>query len=345
AIKLYHKLGHKRGEGSATMNLARVYLQSGQAALGKRLSRKSFQIFSELGMWDAQARAQISLATNERLHGNPVKANEYIARAFDVLRDHQDSGIYLYVALQKLLTEHVIDPTRKNYQKLVRLYAEIKKQKLELRKEAASEIARIAQELHLHSEAVRWLKIVHENEIERVKNEQKNMVTSLITQQEVERLANEREVEKLRMDKLELELKTKNRETDLLAAQLAKKGAFLSTLVEQLSRLRSSDPQHAIDRAIRLIQSKQFRDSEFEQLEERVTLLHRDFLASLVQRFPSLTQAERRVCILLRVGLRPAEIAGVLFASVRTVETHCLNIRKKMGIARNMRLVHVLQSM
>ncbi|MFI5263110.1 MAG: helix-turn-helix transcriptional regulator [Candidatus Kapaibacterium sp.] len=344
ALALYRKIGHKRGEAAAIKNLAKVYLQTGRITLGKRLSQKALYVFKELKMWEAVSRTLLTLAVHERLYGSLINAEKLIREALYYLKDREKSALYYYITYHANLIECSRHPSRKNYRKLVQLYETIKTHGAEA-EEAAQEIARIAQELGLYSDSVRWLKIVHKHEIERIKNEQKNVITSLETQQELERVANEREVEKLRVDNLELELKAKNRETELLASQLAKKGSFLTLLVHELRSLRSSDPLNAIGKAIGLIESKQFRDSEFEQLEERVLSLHRDFLKVLFERCPALTEAEKRVCVLLKVGLKPADIASVLFASVRTVETHCLSIRKKLHLFRKIRLVPYLREL
>lgn len=344
ALKLYRKIGHKRGEAAANKNLAKVYLQTGRVVLGKRLSKKALDVFRKLKMWEAASRTLLTLAIHERLYGSTAKAVLLIREALQYLKDREKSALFYYVTLHALLIEHTRHPSRKNYRKLVQLYKTIKTKGPDAA-EAAGEIARVAQELGLYSESVRWLKVIHRHEIEQIKSEQKNIITSLRTQQELERLASEREVEKLKIVNLELELKTKARETELLAAQLAKKGSFLTLVVNELSSLKSSDPDHAVDKAIRFIESKQFRDSEFEQLEERVRSLHRDFLSVVAWRHPSLTAAERRICVLLKVGLKSADIASVLFASVRTVETHCLSIRKKIHLPREIRLLHYLQGL
>ncbi len=147
------------------------------------------------------------------------------------------------------------------------------------------------------------------------------------------------------MDNLEAKVKSITRETKLLAIQLAKKGSFLSSIRDQLVLMKSNDPQNAIDNAILFIETTRFRDNEFEQLEERVRSIHKDFVIHLSERHSSLTPTEQRICILLRLSLKPTDIASVLFISVRTVETHCLSIRKKLHLSRNVRLLDYLQSL
>jgi DNA-binding CsgD family transcriptional regulator len=345
SLQVYRKLGHKRGESAAIKNLALVYFQTGQSALGKRLSLKSLHMAAQLKMWEAASRTLVTLAIQERLHGSLVKAEGYISKALDYWKGQEKSVVFYFLTLQQLMIEHARTPSRKTFEKLVRLYKTIKRKGLELEKECAREIARVAQELDLNSEWVHWLNIVHKDEIENLKNEQKDTITSLQTQQELERLASEREMQSLKMENLELELKAKARENELMAVQIAKKGSFLATLTEQLAAMKFSNEQYSpqtINAVVNLIDSVRFKDKEYEHLEERAEAMHHDFLISLSERFPALTVTEKRVCVLLKLGLKPLDIASVLFTSARTVETHCLSIRKKLQLSRKIRLSQYL---
>lgn len=53
----------------------------------------------------------------------------------------------------------------------------------------------------------------------------------------------------------------------------------------------------------------------------------------------TLTQREREVCRLLALGHTNAEVAGMLFISDRTVETHRNNITNKLGLKNRAQLV------
>ena len=348
ALKVYRRLGHKRGEAAAKKNLAKVYLQTGQLALGKKISKEALRSFSELKMWEAASRTLVTLATHERLYGSLSKADQYISEALHLWEDREKSAVYYYITLQQLLIEHAYTPSLSTYKKLVQLHKTIKEKGLALQKDAAQEIARVAQELRLHPESLRWLKIVHGYEIDEIKNEQKNIILSLETHQEQERSARQQEVQKLKMENLELELKSRTRENELMAVQIAKKGSFLATLTDQLASMKSSSEQYSpqtIQAVVKLIESVRFKDKEYENLEEQAHALHHDFIVSLSERYPKLTATEKRVCVLLRLGLNTKDIANVLFASVRTVESHCLNIRRKLRIPKKTRLPQYLMSL
>jgi DNA-binding CsgD family transcriptional regulator len=59
-------------------------------------------------------------------------------------------------------------------------------------------------------------------------------------------------------------------------------------------------------------------------------------IAALISANPSLNPAELRVCLLVLEGLTTAEIARMLDLSIRTVQNHRYNIRKKLGVRSNL---------
>ena len=61
--------------------------------------------------------------------------------------------------------------------------------------------------------------------------------------------------------------------------------------------------------------------------------------------FPDLSSAEVRICQLIRIGLTNKEIATILSLSVRTIETHRFNIRRKFELKSNKNLNQFLTSM
>jgi|ERR1043165_1472170 DNA-binding CsgD family transcriptional regulator len=69
--------------------------------------------------------------------------------------------------------------------------------------------------------------------------------------------------------------------------------------------------------------------SQFEKGHDHVPS---EFEEGLLKKYPTLTKTERRLCSLMKLGLTSQQIADLLYTSLRTVEWHRLNIRKKMQI-------------
>jgi PAS domain S-box-containing protein len=81
-------------------------------------------------------------------------------------------------------------------------------------------------------------------------------------------------------------------------------------------------------------------------LEENLRDITAGFGITLSQGLTKLTQQEIEICDMIRQGLRCREIASLLSISVRTVETHRNNIRKKLNITdSHINLVTFLKNM
>jgi DNA-binding CsgD family transcriptional regulator/tetratricopeptide (TPR) repeat protein len=348
ALKLNRQLGNAISIAINQHNLANIYFETGHLRLGTRLGAKAYRDYVSLKLWEKAGEVLILRAKWELLHGSLNKAAQLNERARHLLKDGLEDELFFKGELQKLLIGHKKDPSRAIIHTLAALHKRAKRKKLEVQHEIAKELAHLAQELHMQREAIYWLKTVHAHEIELKESQQKNAIVGLEIEKALERAEKERELSKLKMEKLESELKVKAHETELLAVQLAKKGSVLADLSDQLAAMKSTNAEYSaptINAVIKIIDTIRFRNKEYEHLEERAGVLHRDFMVSISERFPKLTNTENKVCVLLRLGLSPIDIAHVLFTSVRTIETHCLNIRKKMRIPKATRLVKYLSDL
>lgn len=107
-----------------------------------------------------------------------------------------------------------------------------------------------------------------------------------------------------------------------------------------------------------------YQKKEFEKIEQPLTNLYHQYISCLQSntdsaktvdkqlsrmhdvmqsRFPELSSQEAYVCIYLRLGFSTPDIAQLLFCSVRTIESHRYNIRRKLGLASNDDIKEFLQ--
>ncbi len=344
-LKLARQLRDKRSLAITQRNLAQLYLTTGPATKGKRFAEQSFATASEIGMHALACRPLVLLTKYERLHGSLAKATALNHKALKLLCDEPESGSFIFFSIQQLLIEHATSPSKSVYRHLLGLHAAAKSRGLELQHEIAQEIARVTEELHLLPEAIRWFRRVQEYEIERLNTEQRSALVSLQTEQQLAHLGRERELQQLQLEKLEIRLNAKARETELLAVHLAKKSSVLASLTSELDAMKRSKSDYSnqtIDAILGLIETIRFKDKDYEQLESRASELHREFALALDTRYPDLTATEKRICILLKLGLSSVDVANVLFTSVRTIETHALSIRKKLRLPTTTRLAKFL---
>ncbi|MGB5620351.1 MAG: PAS and helix-turn-helix domain-containing protein [Desulfobacterales bacterium] len=83
---------------------------------------------------------------------------------------------------------------------------------------------------------------------------------------------------------------------------------------------------------IRREQSRSFRNTFLDLLQEQLVGLTRGFATEIDGRFLRLTRAEMSICQLIQTGQASKDIAARLKLSYETVQTHRKNIRKKLGI-------------
>ena len=75
------------------------------------------------------------------------------------------------------------------------------------------------------------------------------------------------------------------------------------------------------------------------KFEEDFVLHHPDFLKNLLMEYPFLSTTEMYVCAMIRSGLPSREIANILGISERTVENHRTNIRRKISLNHNEKIL------
>jgi len=65
----------------------------------------------------------------------------------------------------------------------------------------------------------------------------------------------------------------------------------------------------------------------------------KDFIQSLVQKHPSLTSNDLRICSLIRLNLNTKEIASLLNISIRGAEQSRYRLKKRLGLEKEDNLI------
>lgn len=115
-----------------------------------------------------------------------------------------------------------------------------------------------------------------------------------------------------------------------LVAQVDLLGRFRNDLREIVRQAKSDDP------ALKQVKDK-LKELPCEQIDwvnfdAQFSSVHPEFKSKLSEKHPDLTRAETKICALTRMKLTSEEIGRLLCLSDRTVQTHRLNIRKKLGL-------------
>jgi DNA-binding CsgD family transcriptional regulator len=180
-----------------------------------------------------------------------------------------------------------------------------------------------------------------------VGEEKRKEILAIEVRYGTERAEREREMFRLRNERLEAENAGKTRELTALAMSLTQTMEVLRGLRENaamLSRSGGVDARETAEAMIRTIDAAFQEVDGWQQFERQFNLLHPEFLGKLSDRFPDLTPGELKICLLLRINLSTKEIASLLSVSTRAVEGHRYNIRRKLSLSSKAALPTFLAS-
>ena len=156
----------------------------------------------------------------------------------------------------------------------------------------------------------------------------------------------EKELIKLRNEKLRNEVEYKSKELANLTMAIVKKNEFLLDLKEifthQKEQLGTRYPDKYFNHISRKIDENISSHDDWNLFETNFERAHEQFLQKLKTMFPELTPKDLRLSAYLRMNLSSKEIAPLLGISVRGVENHRYRLRKKMGLDHDDNLIEMI---
>ena len=181
-------------------------------------------------------------------------------------------------------------------------------------------------------------------ERERQKHQEEQKRTAYLHQLELEK--SEKEVVKLRNEKLESEIEFKNTELATTAMHLVQKEEFLLKIKDELQHMNKNgndkaDPSE-LKKILRILSQEEKLNEEWEQFSLHFDKVHGNFLVKLKELYPTLKPHELKLCAYLRMNLSSKEIARLMSISVRGVEISRYRLRKKLAIPTEINLFQFL---
>ena len=142
----------------------------------------------------------------------------------------------------------------------------------------------------------------------------------------------------------------KRQEVMNVALSIVEQKEFLESLDAMVKRLAKTEDPKEKDRIIAELGSsiKQRlsydRDVDSQYFYAQAESLHEDFNAKLSENFPDLTQQEKRLATLLRLGFSSKYIATLMNITPKSVEISRYRLRQKLGLAKGDNLVNFIKS-
>jgi len=151
---------------------------------------------------------------------------------------------------------------------------------------------------------------------------------------------------KLEQQQMTTHLEFKQKEMENLALYIMQKNEFLEQIKQGLGELRKTHDESNVSKiknlSFKITQSLR-KNKDMEKLSERIDQLHASFLKLLGERYPDLTEKEKRLCVLLKLNFSSKEISVLNNISENAVMMARYRMRKKMGINTEKNLTEFLQ--
>ena len=160
---------------------------------------------------------------------------------------------------------------------------------------------------------------------------------------EKEAVESEKAIVQLKNDNLKTEIQFKNKELALTTMHLVQKMEMFKKIQSDLMKATTADTENKklrtdVQKVIRLLNSDEQFDNEWEQFAYHFDEVHQNFFLRLSQLYPQISPNDHRLSAYLRMNLSTKEIAHLLNLSVRGVEASRYRLRKKMKLASDINL-------
>jgi len=158
-----------------------------------------------------------------------------------------------------------------------------------------------------------------------------------------EALENEKEMIRLRNEKLRNNMKHKEKELANSTMHIIHKNEFLIKVKEELQKVRKANDPNIVEKkvgaVIRQIDRDIDNDAHWEIFETHLEQVHEEFLKRLTDHHNDLSARELRLAAYLRMNMSSKEIASLMNITPRAVENNRYKLRKKLDLEQGDNLV------
>jgi tetratricopeptide (TPR) repeat protein len=345
ALAMFREGGNRYLEVQALSNLSGILYSRGELATALEYALTAVTIYEAL---DDRLHTAASLVTVGNIYerqGDLDAALHCYLRAMSALGDGVDERLHVSILAS---VGNIYRQTGAFNEALfmldqaLRISQEIDEPRFEY--QLHESLSQVYEDLGLPAQALE-----HHKQFARVRNElagqeRQKAIAELQVRFEVERTAREREELRARAAQLEAEMDRKQNELTALLLNLVQKNELLDALRSQVKELKNGNTgsNGIVEKLLNEIDTGRSSDTNWKLFEQQLETLHPDLLRNLSERFPALTTTEVKVCSLAAISLSNKDIASLLYMSVRTVETHRLSVRRKLGLPKDASLATFL---
>lgn len=158
----------------------------------------------------------------------------------------------------------------------------------------------------------------------------------------------EKEIEKLKNDKLKTKILAKDKELVTNSLQVVKKNKVLNGIIHKLKDINvekfDESTKFQFNKLNKSIVREVNTDKSWKDLEKHIKNVHFDFLKRLKEKYPTISPRELDLCTYLLMNMSTKEIAEIMNISSGGVEVSRYRLRKKFGLNKKENLTGFLMS-
>ena len=163
-----------------------------------------------------------------------------------------------------------------------------------------------------------------------------------------ETLLAEKEIIRLKNEKLNAEMIHKDKELANTAINLVQKNKQLNKIKIDLQKIQSELKEELVKNRIAMIIRKIDRETSNDEswsiFETNFEQVHEDFLKRIREKHPDITPKELKLAAYLRMNMSSKEIAALMNITTRGVEISRYRLRRKLDIERTQNLIDYILS-
>ena len=146
----------------------------------------------------------------------------------------------------------------------------------------------------------------------------------------------EKEIERLKREKLKIALLAKDKELVNNTIQVAKNNKTLSTIIHKLNDFNIESLDESTKRQFTKLQKNIAKELEtgnnWKELEKHIKNVHFDFLKRLKEKFPTITPREMDLATFLLMNMSTKEISGIMNISLGGVDLARYRLRRRLKL-------------
>ncbi|MBF4470108.1 triple tyrosine motif-containing protein [Flavobacterium sp. HJJ] len=158
----------------------------------------------------------------------------------------------------------------------------------------------------------------------------------------------EKEIEKLKNDKLQIQILAKDKELVTNSLQVVKKNKVLNGILQKVKEIDTKNldepMKFQVNKLNKSIVKEVNNDKSWKDLEKHIKNVHFDFLKRLKEKYPTISPRELDLSTYLLMNMSTKEIAEIMNISIGGVELARYRLRKKLGLNKKENLIGFLMS-